>query len=263
MLIVGASALILFSMKSPEQNPLAKTAIVLVQPKYPENVGAAARVGANLGVRQIIVVRRQMPDREPMERMATHHARHLIDHIELYPTLTEALAPFGWVLGTSARQGRQRHNIRRLETASREIIPQLTNNPVALVFGPEDRGLTNDDLSLCNMVATIPTVDMASLNLAQAVAIVCWEITARAREELEKGPTPGPKLANSQEREEMYSLLDSSLRAIDYLKENDYNYWMHNLRSLGNRLQLRAREVKFIRGFCRQIIWLSQQKNKK
>lgn len=250
-------------MKNLEKNPLANTAIVLVQPKYPENVGAAARVAANLGVKQIIVVRRQMPDRQAMERMATHHASHLIDQIQLYPSLTEALAPFSWVLGTSARQGRQRHSIRRLETISKEIMPHLDQNRIALVFGPEDRGLTNDDLGLCNMVATIPTIDMNSLNLAQAVAIVCWELTARAREKRENGPAPTPKLANSHEREEMYHLLDRSLRAIDYLKENDYSYWMHNLRSFGNRLQLRAREVKFIRGFCRQILWLSQQKNKK
>ena len=84
------------------RNLLDNVAIVLVQPKRAENVGAAARSAANMGISRLIVVRREMPDVEIMVKVATHHARHLIDQLSLFSTLSEALAPFQWIVGTSA-----------------------------------------------------------------------------------------------------------------------------------------------------------------
>lgn len=240
---------------------LDQAAIVLVRPKYPENIGAAARVAANMGVTRIIVVHTTEPDLEPMLKMATHHAAHLVHAIKRFSCLQEALAPFTWIVGTSARKGKQRRSMKHLKTAIQTTLPHLKNNPTAILFGPEDSGLSNDDLRLCNIIATIPTADFSSLNLAQSVAIVLYELFSGVREIGANGqniPAP-PKLASSREMEDVYSLFEKTLQKIDYLKETDYNYLIHNIRHFLGRIGLRAREVKVIKGFCRHILWLAEK----
>ena len=133
------------------QTLLAHLAIVLIRPKIPENIGAAARIACNMGITRLIIVKDEIPEREAMAKMATHKAAHLIDNIEIYHDLAEALADFSIVVGTTARRGRQRS----VEKTPRELvdalIPSLAANQVAILFGPEDTGLTNDDLKYCQM----------------------------------------------------------------------------------------------------------------
>ena len=155
---------------------LSHLAIVLVRPKFPENIGAAARIAWNMGINRLILVRDSLPDREPMARMATHKAAHLIDNLLIYNNLPEALAHFTMVVGTTARRGRQRFVVQTPREMVDALLPQLPNNQVAIIFGPEDTGLTNDDLKYCQMTSAIPTADFSSLNLAQAVAIHCYEL---------------------------------------------------------------------------------------
>ena len=243
---------------------MANTAVVLVAPKYPENVGAAARTAINMGVGQLILVRREMPDQERMRKMATHNAAALIDSLVRCDTLAEALAPFGWVIGTSARQGRKRSTIGSPRHIVTDLAPKLQNNRVALVFGPEDRGLTNDDLKYCNQVTTIPTVDFSSLNLAQAVAILCHELHYGLHEALSKGaPLFAPKLAESNELEAMYGHVEEVLRQIGFLKGTDYDYWMKSIRQFLGRIGLKSKEARTIRGFCHQFLWYVNQEGKK
>lgn len=236
-------------------------AIVLVQPKRAENVGSAARSAANMGINRLILVRREMPDVEIMAKVATHHARHLIDQLCLFSTLAEALAPFNWVVGTSARQGRQRQSLVSPRKMVPDLLAKLKNNEVALVFGPEDRGLTNDDLKFCNVVTTIPTADFSSLNLGQAVAILSSEVYSGALDASRGDSVKHAKMAESHELEVMYNFVEQALRKMGHLKEADYSYWMHNIRHFLSRIGLKGREAKFIRGFCRQIITLAE-KNK-
>ncbi len=158
------------------QELLSHIAIVLVRPKIPENIGAAARIAWNMGITRLIVVGNKPPDHEAMAKMATHKAAHLIDNLTIYKNTEEALRNFSLVIGTTARRGRQRS----VEKTPRElvdaILPSLAANQVAILFGPEDTGLTNDDLKYCQMASAIPTADFSSLNLAQAVAIHCYEL---------------------------------------------------------------------------------------
>jgi len=237
---------------------LARVAVVLVGPKYPENVGAAARVAMNMGISRLVVVGDTPPDRERMLKMATHNAARLIDNLEHHQELGAALAPYSWVVGTTARQGRQRRAILEPRELSRELAPLLAANRVALVFGPEDRGLTNQDLDLCNQLTTIPTQDFSSLNLAQAVAILTYELATGLWAYLE-GPEARkwtPKLATSIELEGMYTHVGELLQAIDFLpaSEPGDDYWMRTVRQFLGRLGLRSKEVKNIRGFCRQFL---------
>ncbi len=238
-------------------------AIVLVAPKYPENIGAAARVAANMGISRLIVVAGGLPDPEQTERMqktATHHVADLLEKIEVYETLAEALSSFTWVVGTSARQGRKRSSISTPRQIARDIVPLLKSNQIAVLFGPEDRGLTNDDLKYCNQISTIPTADFSSLNLAQAVAILCYEIYTCLREEADKKLTRyAPKRVETKELEATYAQVEKVLRSLALLKETDLNSWMHNVRKFLGRIGLRAKEAKVIRGFCRQLFLYDQR----
>jgi len=238
---------------------LGRVAIVLVAPKYPENVGAAARVAMNMGISRLIVVSDALPDPARMAKMATHNAAHLIDALEHHACLAAALAPFACVVGTTARQGRQRRAVVEPAAMVAAVLPMLAHNQVALVFGPEDRGLTNQDLNLCTLFTTIPTLDFASLNLAQAVAIITYELASGLRRQL-TGPEAGvwaPRQASSRELEEMYAHVGEMLCTVGFLREQDQDdgYWMRAVRQFLGRIGLRSREVRNIRGFCRRFLW--------
>jgi len=240
---------------------LDNIAIVLMEPKYPENIGAAARCALNMGISRLIVVHTEVPDREKMLKMATHKAAHLIDALQRHTNLAEALAPFSHVVGTTARQGRKR----RIENSPRymldTILPLLESNRVALLFGPEHRGLTNEDLKYCQTTVTIPTADFSSLNLAQAVAILCYEIFWGIMYS-DKNLQPGPKLATSHELEGMYEHVEELLNQVGFLRTDDSSYWIRNIRQFLGRIGLRAKEARIIRGFCRQFLWYDGQLKK-
>ncbi len=241
---------------------MGNVAIVLVGPKYPENIGAAARIAANMGISQLIIVSDEPPDQDRMSKTATHHNRHLLDTMQMHADIGKALAPFSWVVGTSARQGRQRRLLTSPRRLVADLLPKLAENRVALLFGPEDCGLTNDQLQFCNAVACIPTADFASINLGQAVAILSYELyTGVLQFQSDSAGKSGVKLAQSSELEGMYAQIELTLHKMNFLKEMDYGYWMHNIRNFLGRVGLRSREVKFVRGFCRQVMSLAKEKD--
>ena len=240
------------------QRILDNIAIVLMEPKYPENIGAAARCAMNMGISRLIIVSDADPDGEKMLKMATHKAAHLIHDLKRFTILADALAPFSHVVGATARQGRKR----RIENSPRymmdTLLPLLKNNEVALLFGPEHRGLTNEDLKYCQTTVTIPTADFSSLNLAQAVAILCYEVYWGVMYSNKVLPH-SPKLASSYELEGMYRHVEELLNRIGFLRTNDSSYWIRNIRSFLGRVGLRAKEARIIRGFCRQFLWYDEQ----
>jgi len=247
------------------QKALANVAVVLVEPKYPENIGAAARVAMNCGISRLLVVRQEEPDREKMLKMATHKAADLIDRLECYENLETALADFAVVVGTTARQGRQRRPPNTPRVTMGQVVPLLAENRTALMFGPEHRGLTNDDLKFCRFTSTIPTADFASLNLAQAVGIHCYELYHQLLYSQSGATAFAPKQATTFELEGMYGHLEEVLRKIEFLKNTNHlqdDYWLNTIRKFLGRIGLQSREVKIIRGFCRQFLWYDQQRGK-
>ncbi len=242
-----------------ENSQLNNIALVLVRPKYAENVGAAARIAFNMGIHRLILVRDELPEREAMAKMATHKAAHLLDSMELHASLPEALEPFSIIAATTARNGRKRI----LEMSPRKlvetILPELENNQVAIMFGPENTGLTNDEIKYCQYISAIPTADFSSLNLAQAVAIHCYELYYQLIYEPSALP-PKPSIASSFELEGMYGHVEEALLRVDFLEEKSHNYWMTNIRQFFGRMRLTSREAKIIRGICRQFLWYQDEK---
>ena len=243
-------------MVADNQQPgiLTNTAIILVGPRYPENIGASARIAFNFGIDQVIVVTDTPPDQERMLKMATHKAAHLIRNLSVYGDTEEAAAPFQFIIGTTARRGRHR----LLEHTPREVMakiaPHTGTTKVAIMFGPENTGLTNRDLDFCQFTSTIPTAYFSSLNLAQAVAIHCYELAMAVH----SGGTPklpDSDYANSFEREGMFRHIEEALITTTYLDHNNTDYWMRNIRQFLSRVRLKKREASMIRGICRKFLW--------
>ncbi len=234
--------------------------IVLKGPKFPGNVGSTARCAKNMGIGKLIVVGNRDLDDEAVRQMATHESKDIVEAIRHFDTLDEALAEFSWIVGTTARQGSGRGPAVSPRRMAESLVALSQENEIALLFGPEDTGLTNDDLRFCQTVVTIPTVGFKSLNLSHAVMILCYELLmARMGEETK----PTPKLAGSRELEGMYIQLKAVLQAIGFLNPENPDYWMMHIRRLFARTTLQAREVKILRGICRQIEWYGDHKERK
>ena len=231
--------------------------VVLQKPRYPENIGSAARAMCNMGIGQLRVVAPENFDLAKIQALATHAAADVVDRIERFEDLGTALAPFQYVVGTTARTGGQRRVIDSPARLARELIAISRENQVALVFGPEDRGLTNEDTRLCHSLVTIPTADFSSLNLAQAVMVLCYELARAGRPE---GGGFSPRMATRHELDGMFDQLREILVRISFINAENPDYWLNNLRRFFTRLQLRAGEVAIIRGLCRQVDWYAEKR---
>jgi len=230
---------------------LERVAIVLFRPQLAENIGAVARAACNMGINRLVAVSPLDLNLDRMAMMATGPAARLLSQMEVHDDLARALRPFQYIVGTTARLG----GVRNDYCSPREMAARLVDisrvNDVALLFGPENWGLTNDELPFCHALVTIPTGDCSSLNLAQAVMVMAYELFTAVSAK----PRPTPRLANSRELESMYAMLQATLLKINFISHQNPEHWMFNVRRLFSRYGLRAREAQVIKGICRQIDW--------
>jgi len=240
----------------PEQVILDHVAIILQRPRNPENIGAAARAIRNMGIGQLVVVSPENCDLTRILKMATHVASDVVEEMEVFEDLKDAVAPYQYIVGTTARLGGERQTVFSPPEMAKILVPISRENRIAILFGPEDRGLTNEDIRLCHALVNIPTAEFSSLNLAQAVMIICYELFKAS---LGPGRKKVPRLAERHELEGMYKQLQEILIRVDFIQPDNPDYWMNNMRRFFNRLPLRAKEVRIIRGICRQIDWYSKK----
>jgi len=241
----------------PRKSNPDNVSIVLHRPTHPENIGAAARAIRNMGLNSLIVVEPDNYDTVRIRKMATHEASDIVDNIRVETDLKQALSPFHYVVGTTARTGRQRKDIITPNQIAGHVAELSVQNRTAFLFGPEDRGLTNENLRLCHALVTIPTADFSSLNLAQAVMVICYEFFITAS--IPKPEFP-PRLASRLELDNMYDNLKDVLIRISFINRQNPDYWMNNIRRFFSRLELRAKEVSIIRGICRQVDWYAKKR---
>ena len=236
---------------------LDNIAIILHQPRYSENIGAAARAVRNMGIGHLVVVDPQNYEVDRALKLATHVASDVVEQIEIYENLKEALSHYSYVVGTTARLGGQRQVVSTPSKVAKNLVAISRENRVAILFGPEDRGLKNEDIRYCHTLVSIPTAEFSSLNLAQSVMIMCYEIFIVGSENNIRFI---PRLANQHELEGMYDQLKDILVRINYINPENPDYWLDKLRHFFNRMQLRAKEVSIIRGICRQIDWYGSKR---
>ncbi|GFK95672.1 tRNA (cytidine/uridine-2'-O-)-methyltransferase TrmJ [Fundidesulfovibrio magnetotacticus] len=239
--------------------------VVLFRPKFSENVGSAARAMANMGCRDLVLVDPQDFDPGRARALATAKGQEILETMRVVPDLAQALAPYEAVYGTTARTGGWRKGLLTAETAARRGVETLRQGGrVALLFGPEDKGLTNDETKVCSRLVTIPTdAEATSLNLAQAALLVLYEFLKASR--ATPAPAafePGSRQATFDERESLFAALRETLLAVDFLKADNPDYWMLPVRSFVERIRLKRAEFNLLMGVCRQVRWAVGQRDK-
>jgi len=226
--------------------------VVLVATRNPLNLGAAARAMSNFGFLRLRVVNPyQIAFREA--RSATD-AAPLLARAEEFKSVAEAVADCTLVAGTTAGRSRELHHpLRRLEEGARLLRKRLRSGRVALLFGSEKRGLSNNDLSHCHWLLRIPTrEEHASMNLGQAVAVCLYEL---ARETRALGGSEKIKAAAAGESERLTGLLLESLAASGYLTPRSGAATREKVRRLVRRLRLPASDAEVWLGMLRKIAW--------
>jgi tRNA/rRNA methyltransferase len=232
--------------------------IVLNKPKYPGNVGSVARCARNMGIDKISVVGNRDLAPEEMKQLATHFAAGIVEGIKHFDSLDEALARFQYIVGATSRRGSARGPVVSPREMAARIVDVSQVNEVALLIGPEDTGLSNDDLRFCHLLVTIPTSkNNKSINLSHAAMILCYELFVAHMESLE---TFTPRLAQSIELEGMYDHMKALLMKIGFLNPDNPDFWMMHIRRFLFRTNLLSKEVKIIRGVCRQLDWYLKNK---
>lgn len=267
---------------------LQRLDVLMVKPRFPENVGMAARAMANMGVGNLLLAQPERwdsplapaasdtpqaagnaPSGVPADpshnakarRLATPKGERILENVCVFATVSAALTPYTLVVGTTARTGGWRREISTPEQAARDIVECLADGErVALVFGPEDRGLENDEIAYCQRLVTIPTAGLASLNVAQALLVLLYECRKAA---LARSAHPHPAPAPGEhstlphihfaDQERLFATLKDTLLALDFLHGNNPDYFLLPLRRFLGRSGLRRHEYDALMGVCRQI----------
>jgi TrmH family RNA methyltransferase len=249
----------------PGLSELDGLVVVLVRPRNPLNIGAAARAMSNFGAHRLRLVNPYAPGFR--EARSAVGASDVLQQAEEFKTVAEAVADCALVVGTTAVRKRVlQQPVRRLdEPAGGAIRKQLQTERVALLFGSEKIGLTNRDFSHCHWLLNIPTSQQnISMNLGQAVAVCLYEL---ARTEVEESVFPQPvteavKPATAGETEHITDGLLEALRISGYVKPGTEAMFEKKARSLILRFKLEAYDAKLLLGMVRQIVWKLRQGSK-
>ncbi len=230
--------------------------VVLVAARNPLNIGAAARAMSNFGVRRLRVVNPyELAFREARSAVG---AAELLAKAEQYENVAEAVADCRLVVGTTVAGRRElQHRLHRLDKGGRTIKRHLKTGPVALLFGSERFGLSNEELSHCHWLMRIPTrAEHGSMNLGQAVAVCLYELVRGRKTALAKS-APGKKEdtpAKSGELERLTQVLLEVLRASGFVNPRAVAA-EEKLRRLVRRLELNGNDAEVLLGMLRQIAW--------
>lgn len=251
--------------------------VVLVQTRFPENIGMAARACVNMGCGHISLVTPERWLRDKAAPLATPKGQGILDGISLYDSLPEAVADSTLVIGTTARRGGWRQAMLSPERCAAEVADCLRQGGrVSLVFGPEDRGLDNAAITQCHRLVCIPTdPEASSLNLAQAVLLLLYACASAVRTaekggkaDSAAGPAEGAEAlsgdsapettghgapASAADMERLMAALRDMLLRIDYLHGDNPDYFLMPWRRLFGRARLRRHEYDALMGMCRQV----------
>ena len=234
---------------------LDNIAFVLVRPLQAGNVGAAARALKNMGLRDLRLVAPAADPGRAAARMAVH-ARDVLDGGRRHDSLAAAVADCTIVAGTTCRPGPYRAAAVAVREAAAQLAAESSSNRIAIVFGPEDTGLVNRELELCQRLLTIPTApEYPSLNLAQAVMVVAYELMMAAGGARELPPAEPYAAADAVEA--MMRRMSRALVAIGFLPADNPEHIMFTLRALLGRSGLSSRELDILNGMARQIGWFA------
>lgn len=246
------------------ESGLSETVVVLVEPSGPINVGSIARLCVNFGVSELRLVAPKCDPKDKASKIMAISGRGeiVLNEVREFSTLIDALADCRRIVATC---GRIDHGTIPLGFPE-EILPWLLESyelgPVALVFGREDRGLTNDELQLAHKVLTLHSSDSyRSLNLSHAVAVTLHELNRIKSTSSPFINRQSVNPANPQELEEFLGAAKDLLLEVGFLLKHSSNARMSKVRALLQRAETRTEEVALLRGMIRQIKWAINSRN--
>jgi len=225
--------------------------VVLCQPRNPLNIGAAARAIANFGCNSLRLV--DPYDAAFREAVSAVGGAPVLQAAEVYAQVADAVADCSLVVGTTSVGHRElQHPIQRLDAAGPLIRGASATAPVAILFGSEKFGLTNEEMSHCHWLMRIPTVDdTPSMNLGQAVAVSLYEVVRESQEPR----WPGKQKMRGSDAEQLSKML------LDVLEESGYTNRIvatstdQKIRRFMRRVDFGARDAPLLLGILRQILW--------
>jgi tRNA (cytidine32/uridine32-2'-O)-methyltransferase len=223
--------------------------IVLVDTSHPGNIGATARAMKTMGLFDLALVRpKQFPSDEATARAAG--ANDVLVGARVHEDLAAAIADCGWVVGASARLRTITVPIVDPREAAAEVWRRLGENRVAVLMGPEQSGLTNDDLARCQQLVHIPTnPEFSSLNLAMAVQVLCYELRMAAPNRAPaEGPVSDSRLATAAELEHLHEHLERLLTESEFLHPAHQKQVKLKLRRIFHKATLEYNELNILRG---------------
>jgi TrmH family RNA methyltransferase len=241
---------------APGVDPLLRRfVIVLHEPQDVVNIAGCMRAMANMGLGRLRLVRPAEYDEYRIRGIA-HNTAEILAGVALFDTLPDALADVTHVAGTTARRRRSRFVWQHPREAAPELAALAADGDVALVFGREDVGLSNEDIDLCDRLLTIPTdPGHHSLNLAQAVLVVVYELRLAVLGE--GGPLPRPRRsappATWAQHQMLFQETEAALDGLDFFKTREPPALMRTLRALARRARLDAREANLLRAIAIEV----------
>lgn len=228
--------------------------IILVRSQEPGNIGSAARVMKNFGLSELYLVDPQCELEKPAFYMATH-AKDLVESAVIVKTVAEAIADRTFVLATTARvRSSGAYDI----YTPRDAAKAFSREGLAVLFGPETSGLSNEDLDYCQAYIRIPTSEHSSMNLAQAVNLIAYEFFTTQVAAGETSLTTDPAAS----REDLEKLYRHFFELSDYIGYTDEGYahkTEHMYRRIFDRARLSHREAMAMHGLFRRIRWAAKQ----
>jgi tRNA/rRNA methyltransferase len=268
----AASASAAGDAHEPLRGGFTSTRFVLVEPSHPGNVGAAARALKTMGFSRLVLVAPRVPQvhLDPEAIAMASGADDVLAAAHIVPTLADALAGAQWSLALTARTREYGPPPGAPRQAVQDACRQVAHGEIALVFGNERTGLSNDDVERCSALAHIPANPAySSLNLAQAVQVLSYELRLAYLGEGVSGAAlagaggpgvlgtgTGTPLATNDDIERMYVHLENALIALDFLDPANPKKLMSRLRRLFARSGLEREEVNIVRGIAKHILML-------
>lgn len=234
------------SMKSWNDN----ISFVLIEPRESGNIGASARAMKNMGLKNLELVNPGKFLTEEARCMACD-AIDVLEKAAVHSSFKDAIKDKSLIIGTTRRVGKRRGLILPLKDGIERIITTARKNKIAILFGREDRGLTNQEIEKCGFLITIPSDPLSpSLNLAQSVLLVTYELSQKTYKK------EAPALVRHEELETLYRHIHSALNLLEYIPRGNRDLEtkiMRNLRHLIGRAGLTDWELKMLHGICSQF----------
>jgi len=231
--------------------------VVLHEPQDLVNIAHVVRGMKNFGLRDLRLVNPREYEAYRVEGIA-HQTQDVLARVRTYATLEEALADCVHIVGFTARGRTAKRNLQRPRDAAAEIVAldAGAGGPIALLFGREDKGLSNEALDRCHRVVTIPSdPGYASLNLGHAVIIMLYELALAQGVEVRpfKAPRRSSEPADAAELERLFVDVARALHAIEFFKTRNADGVMRTMREIAHRAPLDAREVKLLRAMAIEV----------